>query len=148
MKKFMFLTLVACCVSLFATAQSASCCKGSTKSCSKSTASAQAPASSEAIAKAVNMDSSVEARTEGDNTYYVRKDVCAQSGKVSYNKVEYCSKEGKFINMGPSEANGSKASCSSKAAGCSKEKAACCSKKGSTVEATSAPSKMVRNSSN
>ena len=36
-------------------------------------------------------------------TIYVRKKVCATSGKVSYIPVEYCSKSGKFVNVSPLE---------------------------------------------
>ena len=53
---------------------------------------------------------------------YMRKDVCAQSGKVSYANVEYCTKTKKFINVSPSAA-AAKPACAAKAKG-----AACCAK--------------------
>jgi hypothetical protein len=122
MKKLLFVFAFMGMFAMVSEAQTKSCSKSCAKACEKKSASAEA--------KAASLDPSIEARTEtGTNeTYYVRK-VSGTGGSVSYDKVEYCSKEGKFVNVSPK----GKACCSKEKSG-----SACCAKKGSTTaDATS-----------
>ena len=82
--------------------------------CSSAKATAdKASCAATCAAKAADADASVVKRVNlsTGETYYVRKDVCPASGKVSFTNVEFCSKSKKFVNASPSE----KASCSKKA---------------------------------
>ena len=121
MKKLLFVFAFMGMFAMVSEAQTKSCSKSCAKACEKKSASAEA--------KAASMDPSIEARTEtGSNeTYYVRK-VNGTGGAVSYDKVEYCSKEGKFVNVSPK----GKACCAKDKTG-----AACCAKKGTTADNTS-----------
>ena len=146
MKKLLFVFALLGVFSIAANAQSC-CAKKSGASCSKTAAVSAEDAA--AIAKLVANDPSIEKRKDSATgaECYVRKEVCEKSGKVSFYNVEYNSKEGKFVNVGPSDAAGSTKSCSSKSA-CSKNaSSSCCAKKGSTAEATSAPAKLMSNGS-
>ena len=76
-----------------------------------------------AARKAGNVERVVDA--EKRTAVYMRKDVCATSGKVSYANVEYCTKSKQFINVSPTAAAGAKASCCTKGAkaACAKDQA-------------------------
>lgn len=90
---------------------------------------------------AANNDENIEVKTceESGNVSFYRKDVCSQSGKVSYTEVEYQEGDGTFavkasneekVNMAPAKEKSScspsaKASCGSKASA----KSGCCSSK-------------------
>jgi hypothetical protein len=126
MKKFLFVFALMGLFVAGANAQAKTCSKSCAKACEKKTASAEASAA----AKAASMDDSIEKRVDAStNTdYYVRR-VSDNSGKVTFDKVEFCSKEGKFVNVSP-KAGGP--------ACCAKDKAAgCCAKKGMTADASS-----------
>ena len=72
----------------------------------------------ERAAGAAKRAGNVERRVdlEAKTVSYVRKDVCATSGQVSYADVEYCTKSKQFINVSPTAVAGAKAACCSKGA--------------------------------
>ncbi len=115
-----------------------------TKACTKADkAKAEMKACTKAdkavIEKAAAEDETIEARTAEDgSTYYVRK-VAGENGEVTYQRVKYCTKSGKFINESPSggcsgdkaeakatSGEGKMKACCAKGA---KEGKACCAKK-------------------
>ena len=129
MKKFFFLFAM---LGLFAFTADAQCSKA------KGTSNAACCAKNKAAAaKAAKLDDSIVRQVSNDGEVtYTRKNVAAESGKVSFTNVEYCSKSGKFVNVSPADKkaactkNGraSKVSSTSKKA-CSKGgKKACCAK--------------------
>ena len=69
------------------------------------TAKAQALPQPTMVAEAVAQDENIEQRVDPGTgrTTYVRRSVCAATGKVSYTPVEYCSKSGRFVNVSPRE---------------------------------------------
>ena len=103
----------------------ATCTKAKMAACSASSATT-AKAAVPADAKYVNLGSgndeqalntakklgNIERVVDVDRkmAIYMRKDVCATSGKVSYTNVEYCTKTSKFLNVSPTA--------TAKAAGC------------------------------
>jgi hypothetical protein len=113
---------------------------------------------------AANKDENIEVKTCEDSgtVSFYRKDVCAQSGKVSYTEVEYQEADGTFavkasneekVNTAPavkksscspsakascgSKASGDKGCCSSKATKASLKKGSCCSGSKSTCSSKS-----------
>ena len=89
MKQIFFLFLFA---GVFSFGMNAQTCAGAAKMDKKSCAASCAAKTAMAAAEAATADASIEARTSDAGTVtYVRKDVCAVSGKVSYVDVEYCS---------------------------------------------------------
>ena len=126
MKKFFFLFAFIGLFAFAANAQSKSCCAGKKGAGAKVSCTA---ASAEAAAKAANSDASIVKQvSDKGEVSYTRKDV-ADNGDVKYIPVEYCTKEGKFVNVSPS---GVKACCAGKKGG----KKACCAggKKASSDE--------------
>lgn len=135
------------------------------QSCAKKSASCAASCAKKAAAKLASMDENVEARVSSvtGETTYVKKNVCAHSGNVSYEQVEYCTKAGKFVNVSPSAVAAPAKTCtksattaksvnaSNKSMGCTAaqkascaktctaaEKAACKANKGASVKNTPA----------
>ena len=127
MKKFLFVFALMGLFVAGANAQAKTCSKSCAKACEKKSASADAGAA----AKAASMDDTIEKRTDASTNqeYYVRR-VSDNSGKVSYDKVEYCSKDGKFVNVSPKAGAGS--CCAKAGAGSS-----CAGKKAMTADAGS-----------
>ncbi len=147
MKKLFFVVALMGVFSFGVNAQ-ACCAKKSGASCSKTAGTAAVSAEDAAvIAKLVSNDASIEKRKDAATgaECYVKKEVCEKSGKVSYINLEFNSKEGKFVNVGPSDAAAK--SCSSKSACAKNTSSSCCAKKGSTAEATTAPAKLMSNGS-
>ena len=75
------------------------------QACSKKTASCAASCAKKAAAKMASMDENIEARVSSltGETTYVKKNVCAKSGNVNFEQVEYCTKSAKFVNVSPSK---------------------------------------------
>lgn len=53
--------------------------------------------------KAAALDPSIQAHinSQTNTTYYLRKNVCEETGKVTYDTLEYCSRSKKFIKVTP-----------------------------------------------
>ncbi len=160
MKKLFFLFAFLGLVSFAANAQSckyAKKAKGEKSTCVKS---------QKAAASAALIDDAIESRTcaKSGKVSYVRKVVNNETGAVSYQDVEYCTKSKKFINASPA---GMKATCTKSAkASCSKsakatkasmsakgakkacctgkDKAACCAGKSKKVKNTKASQSKVK----
>lgn len=114
MKKIFFLFVLTGLFAFAANAQSKSCCAGKKGADAKESCSA---ASAEAAAKAATTDASIVKQvSDKGEVSYTRKEV-ADNGKVNYTPVEFCTKEGKFVNITTS---GVKACCAGK------DKNACC----------------------
>ncbi len=120
-------------------AQAKKCSKGEkSKCCAKKAAKAEA-AGTEATAtmasfieeadKLAEADENIEKRvnSETGETSYFAKYTCEESGKVSWNEVEYCSKSQKFTKVASASMEREGAATAKKA--CSKDKKACCSSK-------------------
>ena len=143
MKQFFLLLVFAVFATAGAFAQkscSATCTKSAQATCAKGAkASATAAAipmgskADEMAAVAVRQNPDVERRvnTEARTVSYVRKNVCATSGTVSYADVEYCTKSKKFVNVSPTAMAAaaakpaccaSKATCKTSCADCAKGK--------------------------
>ena len=99
------------CAATCSKAKMASCtAKGATTS---TAAIALGSADDERAAGAAKRAGNVERRVDPQarTVSYVRKDVCATSGKVSYAEVEYCTKSKAFINVSPTATASAKAAC-------------------------------------
>jgi len=131
---------------LFAFAGNAqkACCAA--KSAGTKTSCSSASATTDADKAAAGDASIVRQVSDKGEVSYSRKEVCPTTGKVSFTNVEFCSKEGKFINVSPSEkkaccakdAKATKVSSSDKKACCAGgANAGCCAKKGEKVSTTS-----------
>ena len=133
MKKFLTVAILFFGLSLGLSAQECHHAKASSEKASTTFNSAEEAAAADAsIVKKVNLSTG--------ETYYVRKEVCASSGKVSFAKVEFCNKSKKFTNVSPSEqeaccaksaktATSSESSANAVKAATSETKPACCASK-------------------
>ena len=139
MKKLFFLFAFMGVFAFAANAQATKSCASSKTACAKSCAKdmAKAAADDASIVKQVANNGEVN---------YVRKEVCAVSGKTTMTAVEYCTKKGKFVNVSPSETSKMKAtkvsSTTKKAACCKKGSKAACSKNASTKKASTSAAKV------
>jgi hypothetical protein len=108
MKKFFFLLAFASLFAFAANAQSKSHCSGKKGAAEKVSCTA---ASAEAAEKAASADASIVklVSTEGEVSY--TREESDADGKVNHIPIEYCTKEGKFVNVSPS---GEKACCAGK----------------------------------
>ncbi|MCB0588934.1 MAG: hypothetical protein KDD06_26835 [Phaeodactylibacter sp.] len=126
------------------------------------TAKAQALPQPTMVAEAAAQDENIEQRVDPGTgrTTYVRRSVCAATGKVSYTPVEYCSKSGRFVNISPREQHcvKSRAACTAKGAGatrvslsektqCTTAQKAACSKAcaGAKKSTSASAAKLVKN---
>ncbi len=135
MKKMMFLLAFFAFAAVGAQAQQHKAC---TAKKAKAEAKASCTSADKAtLEKAAAADETIEARTDEDgSTYYVRK-VTNDKGEVSYQRVKYCTKSGKFINEAPGGSCEGKAKAKATSGGkgkaCCAEGAkkgkACCAKK-------------------
>lgn len=141
MKKLFFVFALLGMFSYAASAQK--CCdKKAGKACASKTAAAStSDADMKVMASLLSKDASIEKRTDAAGVEsFVKKEVDAKSGKVTYCPVEYCSKEGKFVCSAPDGSAEAKA-CASKSS-CKKGQKGCCSKKMAKVDAEEGASKM------
>jgi hypothetical protein len=152
MKKVFFLFAFFGLLAFTANAQTHKGCAGKA-----TTSSEKATCYSTAATKAASLDQTVEQRLDAKTgqVTFVRKSVCATSGKVSYAQVEFCNKSKKFVNVSPAaaktvaaekpqcsakasatavSATGEKASCASKAS----DKAGCCASKAKATSTSTA----------
>ncbi len=148
MKKLFMLFAI---MSLVAVASvDAQTCSKSKASCSKTSAECTA-----AAAKMASLDADIEKRVCEDSgkISFVRKGVCAVSGKTEYTNVEFDADTKKFVNVSPTHTSGKAVKagascCAGKAKAtsaktvsatksCSKgEKAACCASKAKSASTT------------
>ena len=128
MKKLFFLFAFLGLVSLSANAQKCSSAKSAKATCMKS---------SKAAATAASLDEAIESRTcaKSGSVSYVKKVVNSETGAVSYQDVEFCTKSKKFVNVSPVANEKKMCTKGAKASMTAKGGKACCAKgaKASTV---------------